>query len=92
VEERHAGARAEADAGGVVGDDWRITVDGGTCIGAGICAGTAPAAFRLVNGVSTPIHDTVGADDDAVKAAAESCPVDAITVRDRAGTVIAPEP
>lgn len=91
MEERHAGARAEADAGGVVGDDWRITVDGGTCIGAGICAGTAPAAFRLVNGVSTPIHDTVGA-DDAVKAAAESCPVEAITVRDRAGTVIAPEP
>lgn len=91
MEERHAGTRAEADAGGVVGEGWRITVDGGTCIGAGICAGTAPAAFRIVNGVSTPIHDRVDA-DDAVAAAAESCPVEAITVRDNAGTLIAPEP
>ncbi|MCW6005444.1 ferredoxin [Micromonospora sp. CPCC 205371] len=75
----------------MVSDHWRISVDGDTCIGAGICAGTAPAAFRLVNGVSTPIHETVDA-DDAVRAAAESCPVEAITVRDRKGAVIAPEP
>ena len=75
----------------MVGGDWRISVDGGTCIGSGICAGTAPAAFRLVNGVSTPTHDTVDA-DDAIRAAAESCPVEAIKVFAAAGDeLVAPK-
>ncbi|GAA2186841.1 ferredoxin [Micromonospora lupini] len=60
---------------------WRIGVDERRCIGTSICAGTAPEHFRLVDGVSTPLTDVV-APSEVILAAADSCPVEAITVRD----------
>ncbi|MEU7974250.1 ferredoxin [Micromonospora sp. NPDC049089] len=60
---------------------WRIGVDSGRCIGTSICAGTAPEHFRLVDGRSTPLTDVV-APDDVIVDAADSCPVEAITVHD----------
>lgn len=75
----------------VAGEGWRIAVDRGTCIGSGVCAGSLPGVFRLVDGAAAPVSDVV-APDDAVAAAAESCPMEAITVRDSAGNLIAPEP
>ncbi|MFF5052843.1 ferredoxin [Micromonospora sp. NPDC000663] len=60
---------------------WRIGVDTHRCIGTSICAGTAPEHFRLVDGLSTPLADVV-APDDVILDAADSCPVEAITVRD----------
>ncbi|CCH16978.1 ferredoxin [Micromonospora lupini] len=60
---------------------WRIGVDERRCIGTSICAGTAPEHFRLVDGVSTPLADVV-APSEVILAAADSCPVEAITVRD----------
>ncbi|MEJ3747391.1 ferredoxin [Actinomycetes bacterium KLBMP 9797] len=75
----------------VADQGWRIAVDRVTCIGSGVCVGSLPRVFRLVDGASTPVSDVVAA-DDAVAAAAESCPMEAITVRDAEGNLIAPAP
>ncbi|MEV4121636.1 ferredoxin [Micromonospora sp. NPDC049645] len=60
---------------------WRIGVDSRRCIGTSICAGTAPEHFHLVGGLSVPLADVV-APAEVVLDAADSCPVEAITVRD----------
>ncbi|MCZ7373556.1 ferredoxin [Micromonospora sp. WMMC250] len=70
---------------------WRIGVDPRRCIGTSICAGTAPEHFRLVDGLSAPLTDVV-APDEVVIDAADSCPVEAITVRDASDDrLIAPQ-
>jgi ferredoxin len=70
---------------------WRLAVDADTCIGSGMCAGIAPALFMLVDGVAVPVVTQVPPDDAAVDAA-ESCPVEAITIRDTADDhLVAPE-
>ncbi|MEU8180789.1 ferredoxin [Micromonospora sp. NPDC049044] len=70
---------------------WRVEVDARRCIGTSICAGTAPEHFRLVDGLSAPVADVV-TPAEAVIDAADSCPVEAITVRDAADDrLIAPE-
>ncbi|MBF9131814.1 ferredoxin [Plantactinospora sp. S1510] len=72
--------------------NWRVSVDPHRCIGAGICAGTAPQHFQLVEGLSTPLAETVPPADPVIDAA-ESCPVEAITVHDSSDQrLIAPEP
>lgn len=70
---------------------WQISIDSGTCIGSGVCAGTSPKYFKLDGGYGTPVADEVDADDEVVTAA-ESCPMEAILVRE-VGTdkVIAPQ-
>jgi ferredoxin len=76
----------------VTGDRWRVTVEAGRCIGSGICAGSAPGYFVLVDDVSRPVGEVVDP-ADAVTDAADSCPVEAIEVRDLAdNTLIAPGP
>ncbi|MCP2165125.1 ferredoxin [Goodfellowiella coeruleoviolacea] len=70
---------------------WRVEVDGATCIGSGLCVGTAPDHFELVKDTSHPINELVEP-AEAVRDAAESCPVEAILVRNAAtGEVVAPE-
>ncbi|MFG3555275.1 ferredoxin [Micromonospora sp. NPDC047557] len=70
---------------------WRIGVDARRCIGTSICAGTAPEHFHLVGGLSEPLADVVEP-ADVVLDAADSCPVEAITVRDATDDrLIAPE-
>ena len=91
MEARTAGTRPAEHAGGVVSGEWRVSVDPHRCIGSGICAGTAPEHFQLVDGHSTPLADLV-APAEQVTDAAESCPVEAILVRDAADDrLIAPE-
>jgi ferredoxin len=69
---------------------WRIEVDRDSCIGSGMCTGSAPAYFRLVDGKSVPVRDEVDADETVVDAA-ESCPMEAILVRDATtGDTVAP--
>jgi ferredoxin len=71
---------------------WRLTVDGDTCIGSGSCAGIAPDLFTLADGVARAVPAPITPDPAAIDAA-ESCPVEAITVQDAAdGHRIAPEP
>ncbi|GAA3348401.1 ferredoxin [Amorphoplanes nipponensis] len=70
---------------------WRLAVDPDTCIGSGMCAGIAPALFALDDGISVPLRTPIAPDQAAIDAA-ESCPVEAIIVRDAAdGHVVAPE-
>ena len=71
---------------------WRITVDPHRCIGAAVCAGTAPAHFSLVDGLSVPVAELVEP-AEPVTDAAESCPMEAIAVWDTTDNrLIAPEP
>ena len=53
-----------------------------TCIGCGVCPSVCPEVFEMDDeGLSHVIVDTVPANvEDEAKDAAESCPVDAITV------------
>ena len=70
---------------------WRISVDSGTCIGSAVCVGTAPHRFVLNGATSAPIDAEIDP-DDAVIDAAESCPMEAIRVVEIAsGKVLAPE-
>jgi len=85
-------------AGDLVTDDlvnsqpgpWRLEVDASRCIGSGGCVAVAPGRFALTDGVAVPSAGPVPP-DDALIDAAESCPVEAITVRDLAdGRTLAP--
>lgn len=66
--------------GGPEGPRWHVEVDRGVCIGSGLCAATAPGGFELdAARQSHPVRPECDASDD-VLAAAEGCPVEAITV------------
>jgi ferredoxin len=70
---------------------WRIDVDHGTCIGSAVCAGTLPNRFKIVDDRSVPVDAEIDPDDEVV-GAAESCPMEAITVTEiDTGKVLAPE-
>jgi ferredoxin len=74
-----------------VGMSWLIEIDADSCIGSGMCVGSAPDYFELQEGFSCPLHAEVEPSDEVVDAA-ESCPVEAITIRDAdTGKVLAPE-
>lgn len=69
---------------------WQLQVDRDLCIGSGMCAGTAPDHFELVDGLSRPTSEDIEP-TDTVLDAAESCPVEAIILREReTGKVLAP--
>jgi ferredoxin len=69
---------------------WRISVDRTRCMGTGICAGSRPDRFRLRDHRSWPVRDEVDPDQSLLDIA-ESCPTEAISVHDAAGTLLAPE-
>ncbi|MGW7411655.1 ferredoxin [Streptomyces sp. NPDC054863] len=76
-----------------MGDRWHVEVDRGVCIGSGMCVNTAPGAFRLDTArQSHPTEADRDANED-VLAAAESCPVEAITIalKDSGEVVFPPE-
>ncbi|MFI7007186.1 ferredoxin [Streptomyces sp. NPDC050145] len=63
-----------------MGDRWHVEVDRGVCIGSGMCVSHAPGAFRLDTArQSRPIEADVDA-GESVLAAAEGCPVEAISL------------
>ncbi|MFD7664724.1 ferredoxin [Streptomyces sp. NPDC059788] len=75
---------ARTGKGGPGGTDpgtrWHVAVDRNVCIGSGLCAATAPGGFELdAARQSHPVRAECDACDD-VLAAAEGCPVEAITV------------
>ncbi|CAL9295010.1 MULTISPECIES: ferredoxin [unclassified Streptomyces] len=69
---------------------WRIEVDRLVCAGTGLCLGTAHGRMRLDGGRARPVDEVIDP-DDAVLDAAETCPMEAITVRETGtGEVLAP--
>lgn len=69
---------------------WAIEVDSETCIGSGMCVGVAPEHFTLEGWYSSPTKSQVEPADEVIDAV-ESCPVEAITVRDTdTGALVAP--
>jgi len=63
-----------------VGDRWHIEVDRGVCIGSGMCVNSAPGGFTLDSARQShpAAPDTDAA--EALLAAAEGCPVEAIGI------------
>ncbi|GHC40734.1 ferredoxin [Streptomyces flavofungini] len=63
-----------------MGDRWHVEVDRSVCIGSGMCVGTAPDGFTLDTArQSHPTHPETDAAEKILEAA-ESCPVEAITI------------
>jgi ferredoxin len=72
------------------GGRWRVEVDHTKCMGTALCAGTRPDRFRIEGGQSSPVQDEVEPDDELVDVA-DSCPTEAISIRDASGKLLAPE-
>jgi len=63
-----------------MGDRWQVEVDRGVCIGSGMCVTLAAGGFRLDSArQSHPVSPETDANEN-VLAAAEGCPVEAITI------------
>lgn len=63
-----------------MGDRWAVEVDRGVCIGSGMCVNHAPGGFTLDSArQSHPAAPETDA-NEKVLAAAEGCPVEAITI------------
>lgn len=59
----------------------KAIVDADACTGCGLCVDACPEVFDLGDDVATVKADPVPADaEDDCREAAESCPVDAITI------------
>jgi ferredoxin len=61
---------------------WRVRVDEGSCISSGMCLATAPNRFEFdPDQRSRPVSELID-EDEAVRDAAASCPVEAISITD----------
>jgi ferredoxin len=60
----------------------RIKIDRELCIGDGSCASIAPKTFKLDLEGKAIVLDDYGDDDETIKMAIESCPVQAITMEE----------
>lgn len=56
----------------------RVKIDRDLCIGDGSCASIAPKTFKLDLEGKAIVIDEYGDDDETIKMAVESCPVQAI--------------
>ena len=69
---------------------WTVAVDQTRCMGTGLCAGSRPDRFVLDGARARPVDERIDP-DDGVLDVAETCPTEAISVRDSDGTLLAPE-
>jgi len=69
---------------------YRIVVDREKCQGIGACVGTAPDVFEIDSEGKAVVINAEGADDDTVLAAAEACPLEAISLYDEEGERVYP--
>lgn len=68
----------------------KVEVDRELCIGLGNCAAIAPTAFDLDDDAKVVILDPSSVDDETLLAAAQSCSVKAITIKDDKGKQLYP--
>ncbi|MEO3975614.1 ferredoxin [Streptomyces sp. CAU 1734] len=79
--DRRDGHEGRDGPGRVTAGAWDISVDGGLCLGSGMCAGLAPEVFAL-DGWHARVREVPAGPDPRVLEAAEICPAQAITVRE----------
>jgi len=58
----------------------RVIIDADLCTGCSLCEQTVPEVFEIVDGVAVVKTSMLVDNEEAVKEAAENCPVDAIRV------------
>ncbi|MFI8516753.1 ferredoxin [Streptomyces sp. NPDC085481] len=63
-----------------MGDRWHVEVDRSVCIGSGMCINHAPDGFRLDPARQSHPRDPAPDANERVLAAAEGCPVEAISI------------
>ncbi|MFZ3557295.1 MULTISPECIES: ferredoxin [unclassified Streptomyces] len=63
-----------------MGDRWHVEVDRSVCIGSAMCVNAAPDGFRLDSARQSHPVDPESDANEKVLAAAEGCPVEAITI------------
>ncbi|MFJ9635189.1 ferredoxin [Streptomyces sp. NPDC101178] len=63
-----------------MGDRWHVEVDRSLCIGSGMCVNHAPDAFHLDTARQSHPREEDRDAGEQVLAAAEGCPVEAITL------------
>ncbi len=68
----------------------RIEIDRDLCIGAESCVVVAPEVFEMDGENKAVLKNAVGADDQTILMAAQSCPVAAILLYDEDGNQIYP--
>ena len=68
----------------------KAKVDRDLCIGAAMCVGTAPEVFELDNEGLSHVVDPDAGDEDLLREAAESCPVQAVILEDDEGNQVYP--
>ncbi|MFF3287284.1 ferredoxin [Streptomyces sp. NPDC003023] len=61
-------------------DRWYIEVDRSLCIGSGMCVGHAPDGFDLDSARQSHARTDTADANEKLLAAAENCPVEAITL------------
>lgn len=79
-------------SGPIESNGWTVEVDRELCIGAGTCVVIAPKSFALDDEAKAIIVQGIDEDDkDTILAAAKSCPVEAIIIKDKDGNRIYPQ-
>ncbi|HOO97062.1 MAG TPA: ferredoxin [Caldisericia bacterium] len=58
----------------------KVTVDGDTCIGCGVCVSVCPDVFELDDNSVAVVIDGADLSSDCIDEAVENCPVNAIEV------------
>ena len=73
-------------------ESLEITIDSDSCTGCALCMNEAPETFDLDDDGQAILRDAPSDSVEFVLTAAESCPVDAITVKDtESGQMLYPE-
>jgi ferredoxin len=70
-----------------VSEGFEVAIDWDTCMGSGNCVFWAPATFDLSEDGHAVVIDAAATDEERLRAAAEGCPVGAITLSRGGGAV-----